>query len=140
MAVFKQVSIKQGLRRISSGLGYSKANASEFPWQDAVEWIGEALGQIGAYTQYNAKEIDIEIKNYKGKLPCDFVHLKRIVNTATNYPVGALDNYNANLLSNNVDTDEESSARLLANSDSDFDYNIVLPPAASHMMLKILSY
>lgn len=126
MAVFKQVSIKVALRKISSDLGYTKANASEFPWQDSIEWIGEALGQIGAYTQYNAKEITLTVKDYKSKLPCDFVHLKRIVNAEYNAPVGALDNFNNSLLTNNVDTDDEQANRLLGSSDTDFDYNIVL--------------
>ena len=126
MAVFKQVSIKVALRKISSGLGYTKANASEFPWQDSVEWIGEALGQIGAYTQYDAKEITIPIENYKGKLPCDFIHLKRILNMSTNQPVGEPDISNHNLLGNNVDTLDEQSERILGNSGTDYDYNIVL--------------
>lgn len=126
MAVFKQVSIKVALRKIMSDLGYTQTNASEFPWQDAVEWIAEALGQIGAYTQYNAKEVNLTVANYKSKLPCDFIHLKRIVNTASNSPYGALDNRNNHLLENNIDTADQKSERFLGNSDTDFDYNIVL--------------
>ena len=126
MAVFKQVSIKAALRKVMADLGFTRVNAHEFPWQDSIEWIAEALGQIGAYTQYNAKEIDITIKNYKGKLPCDFIHLKRIVNAEYNPPAGLFDNRNNNLLDNNVDTDSEKATRLLGSSTTDFDYNIVL--------------
>lgn len=126
MAVFKQVSIKVALRKIITDLGYTNVSAEEFPWQDAIEWIAEALGQIGAYTQYQAKEIDLVIANYKSKLPCDFIHLKRIVNADYNSPQGTFDNRNKNLLVNNVDTDAEQETRLLGNSNTDFDYNIVL--------------
>lgn len=125
MAVFKQVNIKQALRKISSGLGYTKATASEFPWQDAVEWIGEALNQIGAYTQYDAKEVTLEVENYKSKLPCDFIHLKRMLNMST-YPRGEHDFGNPNLIDNEVDTDEEQAARLLLNSNTSQDFNIIL--------------
>jgi len=126
MAVFKQVSIKVALRKIISDLGYTNVSAEGFPWQDAIEWIAEALGQIGAYTQYQAKEVDLVVADYKSKLPCDFVHLKRIVNADYNTPQGTFDNMNRNLLDNNVDTDEERADRFSGNSDTDFDYNIVL--------------
>jgi len=126
MAVFKQTSIKVGLRKIMSDLGYTQSTAAEFPWQDSIEWIGEALGQIGAYTQYNAKEVDLVIKDYKAKLPCDFIHLKRIVNADYNSPQGIYDNRNNNLLGNNTDSTTQRGERLLGNSDTDFDYNIVL--------------
>ena len=125
MAVFKQVNIKMALRKISSGLGYTKATASEFPWQDAVEWIGEALNQIGSYTQYDAKEVTLKVENYKSKLPCDFIHLKRMLNMSAS-PTGQRDNGNSNLIDNEVDTDEEQAARLLANSNTDHDFNIIL--------------
>lgn len=126
MAVFKQVSIKVALRKIMADLGYTTTNAAEFPWQDAVEWIGEALGQIGAYTQYNAKEITLTVTNYQAKLPCDFIHLKRIVNADYNSPFGAPDNMNRHLLNNNVDTSDQKDERYIGNSQTDFDYNIVL--------------
>lgn len=125
MAVFKQVNIKMALRKISSGLGYTKATASEFPWQDAVEWIGEALNQIGAYTQYDAKEVTLKVENYKAKLPCDFIHMKRMLDMTT-YPKGERNLDNHHLIDNEVDTNEEQVARLLANSNTDHDFNIIL--------------
>ena len=76
--------------------------------------------------------VTIEIKNHKGKLPCDFVHLKRVVNTYYNSPHGTLDNNNHNLLENNMDTDSEKTERFLGNSDTDLDYNIVLDNILSH--------
>lgn len=126
MAVFKQVSIKVALRKIMGDLGFTRVNAHEFPWQDSVEWIGEALGQIGAYTQYNAKEVNLTVSDYKAKLPCDFIHLKRIVNAEQNQPGGTFDSVNHNLLGNNMDTDDEKISRVQGNSNTDFDYNIVL--------------
>lgn len=126
MAVFKQVSIKVALRKIMSDLGYSRSTAHEFPWQDSIEWIAEALGQIGAYTQYEAKEVTLTVKDFKAKLPCDFVHLKRLLNADYNQPRGIQDNNNLSLLGNNIDTLEETETRLQGSSISDFDYNIVL--------------
>lgn len=126
MAVFKQVSIKVGLRKIMADLGYSRSTAHEFPWQDSIEWIAEALGQIGAYSQYEAKEVTLNVADFKAKLPCDFIHLKRILNAGYNQPTGVLDHNNDHLLINNIDTDDERESRLEGTSDTDFDYNIVL--------------
>ena len=109
-----------------SDLGYTRSNAQEFPWQDSIEWIAEALGQIGAYTQYEAKEVTLTISDFKAKLPCDFVHLKRLLNADYNQPAGVADSNNHNLLTNNIDTIDQTEARLSGNSTSDFDYNIVL--------------
>lgn len=126
MAVFKQISIEVALRKIASDLGYTKTNSSEFPWQDAVEWIAEALGQIGAYTQYNVKEITLTIEDYKSKLPADFIYMKRILNSDYNTPYGISDNRNENLLTNPTDGLTDTANRLLGNAITDFDYNIVL--------------
>jgi hypothetical protein len=62
---------------------------------EAVEWIGEAISEIGAYDVLTDKVTDgnkefnnpapVEIKNYRAKLPCDLYHLVEIRYT---------DNYN----------------------------------------------
>ncbi len=61
--IYKLVSIKSVIGRIVSDLGIGD---QEIPWQDMVEWIGEALQHIGSYAQLTDKEEDIEIdiKNF----------------------------------------------------------------------------
>lgn len=123
MAVFKQVSVKVALRKIMADLGYTNSTSQDFPWQDAIEWIGEALGQIGAYTQYVPKEVDLTIDNHRAKLPCDFLHLKKVLN----YGEGLVaDNRNNDLIPVLTDTETEEDTRLYENAESDFDYNIIM--------------
>lgn len=126
MAVFKYVNIKVALQKIMRDLGYTRTSAHEFPWQDSIEWIGEALQQIGAYSQYDAKEVTIKIENNKGKLPCDFIHMKKILNADFNQPQGIADFPNSDLLVNNIDTADEQENRLEGSAITNFDYNIVL--------------
>jgi hypothetical protein len=42
---------------------------------DAVEWVGEAVELIGVPFQYIEKVEYVNIKEYKGKLPCDLLNL-----------------------------------------------------------------
>lgn len=43
----------------------------QLPWQDAVEWIVDAIELIGAPSSLSHKQAKITISNYRGKLPCD---------------------------------------------------------------------
>lgn len=45
---------------------------TEIPWQDMVEWMGEALQHIGAIGQLEPREVDLDVDGYRAKLPCDF--------------------------------------------------------------------
>jgi len=55
---------------------------------DVIEWIGEAISAIGAYSAYETKETDgntsrghlppIAVSNYRAKLPCDLYKLNAI--------------------------------------------------------------
>ncbi len=38
---------------------------------DAIEWIGEAARAIGYHTGFETKDIDVKIKDYKGKFPAE---------------------------------------------------------------------
>lgn len=44
----------------------------EVPWQDAVEWIYDAMELIRVKTQYIDKKVKLPIENYRALLPCDF--------------------------------------------------------------------
>jgi hypothetical protein len=65
-------SIDNTIRKIVVDLGLGDR---EIPYTDFIEWIAEALRHIGAYTQFEQKVGEIEIENFKGKLPCDFVYV-----------------------------------------------------------------
>jgi hypothetical protein len=119
MAIQKLTNIKEVLRKCSSDFGFTDSPL-EFPWQDAIEWIGGALEQIGGYNQYEKKEKTITIADHKGKLPCDLYQLIRVVNSTAN----AYDNLNSNLISN-PDNPSETSERVTSNKVTDYDYNIV---------------
>lgn len=46
---------------------------------DALDWIGLALGLIGAAPQYEDKRTNpIEVENHKASLPCDLLTLKQV--------------------------------------------------------------
>lgn len=64
----KFVSINQVISKIVRDLGLT----DQIPYQDFIEWIGEALQFIGGYEQYEEKCVEIEICDHTGNLPCDF--------------------------------------------------------------------
>lgn len=51
---------------------------------DMIEWIGEALDHIGVGCHLESKKAKIEIKDYKGLVPCDFYILDMIVGVSYN--------------------------------------------------------
>jgi hypothetical protein len=64
-------SIKSIMAGLYRDLGYN----TEINFSDVIEWVGEALGMIGAYGQYLEKQECIEICNHEAILPCDFYKL-----------------------------------------------------------------
>jgi len=73
--IYKLTNIKPIIAKIVRDLGLG---AEEIPYQDFMEWIFEGLSHIGSYYQFEEKECEIPIENYKGKLPCDFHKLIRL--------------------------------------------------------------
>jgi len=65
--IVKFVSINQVISKIVRDLGLT----DQIPYQDFIEWIGEALQFIGGYEQYEVKCCEIEICDFTGQLPCD---------------------------------------------------------------------
>jgi hypothetical protein len=71
--------------RILEGLFRDYGWTHEVDWVDAIEWVGECMDLIAAPAQYVDKNTDgneaignpcpIEIKNYRGKLPCDILYI-----------------------------------------------------------------
>ena len=55
------------------GLGHN-----EIPYGDFIEWVGEALMDIGSYYQFVEKETMILKENHEGTLPCDLHKVKRL--------------------------------------------------------------
>lgn len=75
------VSIKTVINRV-----YRRLNINEdLPEDDMIEWIGEALLRIGAFSQFIPKVCQLEVCNGKTELPCDFYKLMEI--TYNNYPL-----------------------------------------------------
>jgi len=56
--------------RIISGLYRDMKPVIELNENDLIEWIGEALEQIGAYAQYEEKITYLAVEDYKFSVPC----------------------------------------------------------------------
>lgn len=68
------ISVKTIINRV-----YRRLNLNEdLPEDDMIEWVGEALLRIGAFSQFIPKVEKLEITNGKVALPCDFYKLMEI--------------------------------------------------------------
>jgi hypothetical protein len=76
----KYISLKIIMEELYADNGYQY----EIPWVDCMMWAEEALNLIGHPRQYIRKVTghlehpDLDIKNYRAKLPCDFYQLEQI--------------------------------------------------------------
>lgn len=76
----KYISLKAIMEELYADNGYQY----ELPWVDCMMWTEEALNLIGHPRQYIKKVTghlehpDLDIKNYRAKLPCDFYQLEQI--------------------------------------------------------------
>lgn len=84
------VSIKVVLAKLMRDLGINE----ELPEANLIEWAGEALSLIGAYSQYEAISECLTLENGKAKVPCGFHKLVSI--NYKSYPVFWATNTNAN--------------------------------------------
>lgn len=74
MAVFNTVSCRMVLAKIARDY-----RPKDDGWVlDCVEWMAEALGLIGAYTQYARKTKDLVIEDHKARLPSDLVQIEQV--------------------------------------------------------------
>jgi hypothetical protein len=76
----KYISLKSIMEQVYADNGYQ----FELPWTDCMMWTEEALNLIGHPRQYIRKVTghkdnpDLDIKNYRAHLPCDFHKLEQI--------------------------------------------------------------
>lgn len=76
----KFISIYEIIDSVYAEIGIQK----EIPWEDCISWAGEALDLINAPYQYIKKVTghkdnpDLDITNYRAKLPCDLHRLEMI--------------------------------------------------------------
>lgn len=70
----KQISVKSIIAKVYRDLQLT----DEEPFMDFIEWMAEALDFIHVYPQYEHKTGRVQIKNYKGELPCDYINLESI--------------------------------------------------------------
>jgi len=86
-----------GIGRIIEGLFRDYGWTHEVEWVDAMEWIGEAMDLIAAPKQYTEKVTDgneaighpcpIQIKKYRGELPCGLVQITQVRENKTKIPM-----------------------------------------------------
>lgn len=74
MPVHKLVNAKQVVAKVFTDL---KPQNEDFEL-DALEWIGDAMGLVGAGPQYVDKWEYLDIANYKAQLPCDLIYIKQV--------------------------------------------------------------
>jgi hypothetical protein len=74
MAVHGLINAKQVIAKVFSDF---KPQDEDFEFE-ALEWIGDAMGLIGAGPQYIDKDEYLEVSNYKAFLPCDLSYIKQI--------------------------------------------------------------
>ena len=76
----KYISLKAIMEQVYADNGYQ----FELPWVDCMQWAEEALNLIGHPRQYIRKVTghmehpNLDIKNYRAELPCDFYSLEQI--------------------------------------------------------------
>jgi hypothetical protein len=85
--------------------------------EDMVEWIGEALMQIGASMQYQDKYEYITIENYRGRLPDDCMFVVKIETADGRAVVYDLSTFSA-------------PRRVERGNDVDIEYRIINPRPA----------
>lgn len=64
----KYITSREIIDKVFRDNGYT----IEIPWQDALEWIGEAMELIAAPMQYIPRIYIGIVEDYRAKLPCDF--------------------------------------------------------------------
>jgi hypothetical protein len=66
--VYKYKSVKAVLEGLYRDLGITE----EVNFLDVIEWCGESLESIGAFSQYQQKTECLTLCDYRAPLPCDF--------------------------------------------------------------------
>lgn len=68
----------------------------EIPWEDAIEWIAEAMELIKVPTQYLYKRALIQVTDFRAQLPCDYHQVTQVAGSfGGSYPFPLLDSSNS---------------------------------------------
>lgn len=86
----KYTNIKEIILKIYRDLGMENERED---YATLIEWIGEAIDLIGYKDMYETKEIEIDINDYMGLLPCDYIHYDSVYYMNTSIKSNE-DNYN----------------------------------------------
>jgi hypothetical protein len=109
----RYVPIEGIIERVYRDYGFEE----DFDWNDAIEWVADALDLIGAPRAYMPKVTDgstalgnpdpIVIKDHRGDLPCDLHVIVQTREFCSKIPMlHNTDNFHAGLyISNSPDTD-----------------------------------
>lgn len=73
--IYKLESINRTIAKVVRDLGLG---GKSIDYQDMIEWIADALQDIGAYAQFEEVERPIAIFSYSGELPCDLYKVVRL--------------------------------------------------------------
>lgn len=83
--------------RILEGIYRDYGWQQELNWVDAIEWVGEAMDLIAVPRQYKKVITDgnedlkhpcpIQIKNYRGTLPCDILTINNVIEGSSRLPM-----------------------------------------------------
>ena len=74
MAILQYISIQEVISKIYRDLNIEQ----EDRWVDMVEWCAEALGKIGAHSQYIEMAESLPVENYRATLPCGLYKITQI--------------------------------------------------------------
>lgn len=73
--IYKMVSSKAVIAKVIADLGMDE---DDIKITDIQEWIGEAVSKIGSVNQLDHKVVNIPLKGYQAKLPCDLEKLNTV--------------------------------------------------------------
>lgn len=88
---------------------------------DCVEWIGDAIGEIGYHIGFVNQIRKVKVTNYKIELPCDFVALNAIYYNGKKLKYGLPETNNRNTQSTTSEFDEVMS--MINNSNLEIKLN-----------------
>lgn len=67
----------------------------EIPWEDAIEWIADAMELIKVPTQYIDERTIITVTDFRGSLPCNYHQITQVAGSfGGSYPFEMLDSSN----------------------------------------------
>lgn len=83
---YSSVSSKSVIQRLISRYGVTISKS------DAIDWIGDAIEEIGYHVGFFNKVEELKVNNYKVSIPCDFVSLNYFIYKGRKLKYGIPDN------------------------------------------------